>query len=121
MTAVSPGADGLIWLTRGKSWGFRFVLDGGLPDPLPEYERAFERVDQDESTACDRVAGAVALRFPDPQERRDASGRVIPHDFVVPDELGLAIETVDDGMEIVWPLVSDWFDRVWDAAKPADT
>ena len=65
MTAVSPGADGLIWLTRGKSWGFRFVLDGGLPDPLPEYERVFERVDQDESTACDRVAGAVALRFPE--------------------------------------------------------
>jgi len=110
VTAVSPGADGLIWLTRGKSWGFRFVLEGGLPDTLPEYER----VDQDEPAACDRVAGAVALRFSDPQERRDASGRVIPHDFVVPDELGLAIETVDDGIEIVWPLVAGDYDRIWD-------
>ncbi|GAB3747494.1 hypothetical protein GCM10027599_00920 [Yimella radicis] len=114
MTAVSPGADGLIWLTRGKSWGFRFVLDGGLPDSLPVYERAFERVDQDESTACDRVADAVALCFPDPQGRRDASGRVIPHDFVVPDDLGLAIESVDDGIDSVWPLVAGHYDRIWD-------
>lgn len=61
MTAASPDVPGLIWLTRGRSWGFRFLLDGGLPDPLPEYERVFERVDQDEPAACDRVADAVAL------------------------------------------------------------
>lgn len=114
MTAASPDVPGLIWLTRGRSWGFRFLLDGGLPDPLPEYERVFERVDQDEPAACDRVADAVALRFPDPQGRRDASGRVIPHDFVVPDNLGLAIESVDDGISSVWPLVAEDYGRIWD-------
>ena len=37
-----PGRlDRLIWATRGRSWGFRFLLNAGLPDPLADYERSF--------------------------------------------------------------------------------
>ena len=35
----------LIWATRGRSWGFRFLLKGGLSDPLMAYER-FRRRDR---------------------------------------------------------------------------
>ncbi len=31
----------IIWATRGKTWGYKFLLDGQFADPLPVYERAF--------------------------------------------------------------------------------
>lgn len=107
----------LIWATRGRSWGFRFLLRGGLSDPLPVYERSFADL-EDEPTACHRAAGKVALRFPDPLGRRDASGRVIPHEFVVFGELANDIESVEDGLRQVWPLVAEAYAGVWDAERP---
>ena len=107
----------LIWATRGRSWGFRFLLRGGLSDPLLVYERSFADL-EDEPTACHRAAGNVALRFPDPLGRRDASGRVIPHEFVVLGALADEIESVEDGLQHVWPLVAEAYARVWDAERP---
>ena len=114
-----------IWATRGRTWGFRFLLDGDYLDPLPPYERVFSGV-EDEPRLCVRVGAQVALRFPVPLDRRDAAGRVIPHDFVIlepqADEEPLAekINSVDDGLQKVWPLVRDVFARVWDKPTPPD-
>ena len=107
----------LIWATRGRSWGFRFLLKGGLSDPLLVYERSFADL-EDEPATCRRAAGKVALRFPDPLGRRDASGRVIPHEFVVFGDLADEIESVEDGLRQVWPLVAEAYARVWDAERP---
>ena len=107
----------LIWATRGRSWGFRFLLRGGLPDPLPVYERSFANL-KDEPATCQRNAGEVALRFPDPLGRRDASGRLIPHEFVVFGGLADEIESVEDGQQRVWPLVAEAYARVWDTERP---
>lgn len=107
----------LIWATRGRSWGFRFLLNGGLPDPLFDYERNFANLET-EPTAWRRINGKVALRFPDPLERRDTAGRVIPHDFVVSGDLADQIESVEDGIQLVWPLVAEAYDRVWDVERP---
>ncbi|MEX2375004.1 MAG: hypothetical protein WD942_05375 [Dehalococcoidia bacterium] len=112
--------EGLIWATRGRTWGFRFLLDGGLSDPLLEYERVFADLGDDLS-ACSRVTGKVALRFPDPLGRRDAAGRVIPHDFVVSGDVASNVQSVGDGLQQVWPLVEDAYARVWDAAGPPTT
>ena len=117
---MSPERDlpaGLIWATRGRTWGFRFLLDGGLSDPLLEYERVFADLG-DDPRACSRVSGKVALRFPDPLGRRDAAGRVIPHDFVVSGDVASSIQSVDDGLQQVWPLVEAAYARVWDAEGP---
>lgn len=114
MTSDLPGS--LIWATRGRSWGFRFLLDGGLPDPLPAYDVAFSNL-RDTPTAWRRVAGKVSLRFDDPLTRRDASGRVIPHEFVVSGTLGDEIESVEDGLLKVWPLVSSAYARVWESGR----
>ncbi len=107
----------LIWATRGRSWGFRFLLKGGLSDPLLVYERSFADL-EDEPTTCHRAAGKVALRFPDPLGRRDASGRVIPHEFVVFGDLADEIESAEDGLQHVWPLVAEAYARVWDTEGP---
>jgi hypothetical protein len=109
--------EGLIWATRGRSWGFRFLLDGGLSDPLLEYERIFADLG-DEPTGWRRVSGKVALRFPDPLGRRDAAGRVIPHEFVVSGDLANDIESAEDGRQRVWPPVAEAYAQVWDAEEP---
>lgn len=107
----------LIWATRGRSWGFRFLLDGGYADPLPAYERAFAGTES-EPTVCRRVGKYVALRFSDPLGRRDAAGRVIPHDIVVFPALADEVHSIEDGQQLVWPLLAGTFDRVWDLPRP---
>jgi hypothetical protein len=112
-----------IWATRGRTWGFRFLRNGGLEDPLPVYETAFSGV-EDGSEAWRRVAETmtlpemVAVRFPDPGERRDLAGRVIPHDFVVFGALADDVDSVEDGLQRIWPLVADEFEQVWVLPKP---
>ena len=112
----------LIWATRGRTWGFRFLLNGGSEDPLRVYDAVFSAV-EDEPKAWRRVAEKVALRFPDPLGRQDVAGRVIPHEFVAfgPVSDGIdsdEINSVEDGLRLVWPLVADEFARVWQLPKP---
>lgn len=107
----------IIWATRGLSWGFRFLLDAGLRDPLPTYDLAFEGTDGNR-TLCRRVGDHVALRFPDPVGRKDQSGRVIPHDIVLLPHLANDVDSVADGLRLVWPLLADAFAVVWDQGQP---
>lgn len=107
----------LVWATRGRSWGFRFLLDGGFRDPLPTYERAFAGT-EGEPTAYRRTDRLVALRFPDPLDRRDAAGRVIPHDVVVLPPLTDEVHSADDGLRLVWPELADAFSRLWNQPLP---
>lgn len=114
------GPSDLIWATRGRTWGFRFLLTGGSGDPLPEYERTLSELG-DARSGCCQVAGKVGLRFPDPRGRRDASGRVIPHEFVLSGTLAHHVNSVEDGLSRIWPLVAELYDRSWDrGAAPTD-
>lgn len=106
-----------IWSTRGRSWGFRFLRTAGYTDPLLPYEDAFGQLgDADEE--CLRVGDRVALRFADPEGRRDRAGRVIPHEFVLFDELAARVDSVAEGVARVWPLVADEYAQVWDTPTP---
>ncbi|ORI14608.1 hypothetical protein BJD99_05670 [Rhodococcus sp. 1163] len=82
--------------------------------PLPEYERAFAEL-ADEPAAWRRNGQVVAVRFPDPEGRRDAAGRVIPHEFVVFGDGADVVNSVYDGEQHLWPLVEQSFEHVWDA------
>lgn len=84
-----------IWATRGRDWGFTFLRDGGLADPLPTYEAAFAGTNPTLTT----------MRFNDPEGRSDRAGRVIEHDFVFLDP------TENPTAEDVWQLVADEFAR----------
>lgn len=114
MTVRAVSRSHLIWATRGRNWGFRFLLDAGLGDPLPEYERAFAEL-ADEPAVWRRSGQVVAVRFPDPEGRRDAARRVIPHEFVVFGDGADVVNSVYDGKQHLWPMVEQFFEHVWDA------
>lgn len=107
----------LIWATRGRSWGFRFLRVDGGKDPLRVYEEVFSDVG-DEPEVWRLVADKGALRFPDPLGRKDRAGRIIPHDFVVFGPEANDIGSVEDGRRLVWQQVADEFDVVWELSKP---
>ena len=102
----------LIWATRGKAWGFTFLRNGGLADPLPTYQEAFAGL-EDEPEVCSRLGETVVLRFLDPEGRKDRAGRPIPHDFVVSGALAEEIKSVADGRRLVWPAVASEYARAW--------
>ena len=106
----------LIWASRGRSWGFRFLRTAGIPDPIVAYETAFSGI-EDLPQVWRRDGDTVALRFSDPQGRCDQAGRVIPHDFVVFGSLASKVHSIEDGQHEVWPLVADRFAEVWDKAE----
>jgi hypothetical protein len=106
----------LIWATRGHSWGFRFLLDGGFANPLPTYETAFVGSEA-ENVVCRQVSQQVALRFPDPLSRTDAAGRVIPHDFVLSAWTPSSGISVEAGLREIWPMIADVYAQVWDAER----
>jgi hypothetical protein len=107
----------LIWATRGREWGFRFLLTGAFTDPLPEYDKAFSTAPV-EGELVHRVGNRVALRILDPLGRQDRAGRVIPHDFVVFDLLADQVRSVEDGRRLIWPQVADEFERIWNDPRP---
>ena len=109
--------DTFIWATRGRRWGFRFLRSGGFEDPLRIYEAAFSGVG-DRAEAWSRVGDEVALRFPDPEGRCDASGRVIPHDFVLFGSYAEDVDSVENGRHRIWQVVADEFESVWDKDDP---
>jgi hypothetical protein len=106
-----------IWATRGRSWGFRFLRSGGFDDPIEVYDELFSRV-EDEPETWLRDGDRVALRFPDPDGRRDAAGRAIPQEFVVLGADADGIDSVEAGRRLIWPLVAEEFASVWDLPDP---
>ncbi|MCT1515782.1 hypothetical protein [Dietzia cercidiphylli] len=107
----------IIWATRGRHWGFRFLLDAGLADPMATYDRVFAGL-IDSPTAFHRDGTSAAIRFLDPEGRRDAARRIIPHEFIVLDDSAETIGSVEDGERVIWPLVSGIYSRTWDAEEP---
>ena len=42
---------------------------------------------------------------------------MIPHAFVIFGEDAERINSVDDGIQAIWPQVSDYYASVWDSPK----
>ena len=93
------------------------MLNAGLSDPLPTYERAFGEL-RDAPTAWRREGEEVALRIPDPLGRKDAAGRIIPHEFVIFGDLADKVGSVEDGLRVVWPLIADAYASAWETPEP---
>ena len=109
----------LIWASRGRSWGFRFLRQAEIPDPLSVYEAAFSGL-EDEKQVWRLVGDSGALRLSDPDGRCDQAGRIITHDFVVIGSLAHKVHSIDDGYREIWPLVADRFADIWDEAEPPE-
>lgn len=109
----------LIWATRGHTWGFTFLRNGGLVDPLPTYEQCFPATAQ-EPAPLRRVGTKVALRLVDPEGRCDRSGRPIVHEFIIDGDLAAQVATPGDALRVIWPLVRDEYAETWDLPAPPD-
>lgn len=103
----------MIWATRGKHWGFRFLRDGGFPDPLPEYEKAFGEYSS-ETELWVKSPERIALRFGDPLQRKDSAGRLITHDFVIYGQDSDFFDSFETTQRMVWSDASQEYARVWD-------
>ncbi|OAN33385.1 hypothetical protein A4X16_06890 [Microbacterium sp. H83] len=106
-----------IWVARGRSWGFRFLRTGGITDALAVYESVFDSLDL-EADSYRAVGTRGALRLRDPDQRLDRSGRPITHDFVLLGDTAASVQSVEDGLRIVWPEVSDEYSRIWALPDP---
>lgn len=106
-----------IWSTRGRDWGFRFLKNGGEADPLIKFESVMD-VAGPENPTCVRVGECVGLRFSDPENRTDSAGRLISHEFVLWGDLADRVDSVEDGLAVVWPLVKDQYGASWGEAAP---
>lgn len=104
----------IIWATRGKHWGHKFLLDGGYKDPLPPYLEAFSGFENSRHV-FERCNGHLALRFPDPEERHDESGRLIYHDLVISGHAITDARSYDEACSFMWPLIADEYSKLWDA------
>lgn len=114
---TSPDNGEFIWATRGRSWGFRFLRTGGLKTPLTVYEEVFAAIG-DQAEVWRRVGDKCAVRFPDPAGRRDAAGRVIPHEFVLLGRWAHDLNSLDDARGRLWHEVAEEFERVWAQPEP---
>ena len=111
----------MIWATRGRTWGFRFLMrDGSGLDPLRAYDEAFDGVG-DATEVLRHKDGCAALRFNDPEGRRDRAGRPIPHEFVLFPPLSERVRSMDAAVAEVWPMVRDRYAAVWDQTTPPDS
>ena len=109
----------LLWATRGRSWGFRFLPVEGTTgaDPLALYERAYIG-HEDESEGCWRTGGLLAVRFADPEGRTDESGRVIPHELVLDADEATDLATPEGAVAQLWPLLAARYAELWDGPGP---
>ncbi len=100
----------MIHATRGKNRGFNFRTAGGLKDPLTEYVKTgFEQM-PDAKEFFNRYGDRmekVAARFPDPLGRKDAAGRVIPHEVILHEALAKGVKDVADAIKVAWPSIAD--------------
>lgn len=103
----------MIWATRGRTWGFRFLRDGGFSDPLIPYEAAFGNHMAD-SQVWLPGQDSLAVRFPDPLQRTDSAGRVISHDFVIYSPTAEVLTSFETARLRIWGEVSQDYADVWD-------
>lgn len=112
----------LIWATRGRTWGFRFLDDGGFADPLVVYDRFFmDAGDAPEVWRANAPGDPIALRFPDPLGRCDEAGRAIPHEFVAFLTSDAWADSFDECRSKIWAQVEGRFAEVWDGPDPFST
>lgn len=109
----------MIWATRGRNWGFRFLKDGGYSDPLIPYEAAFAN-QMSEPHLWLPGDDSLAVRFPDPLQRTDSSGRVISHDFVLFTPDVTRFSKFEDARRAIWEEVATTYSDLWDSIPKSE-
>ena len=101
----------------------RFTSDGGLNDPLPEFEKGISAFDKANHTDTAYRTEPGMIRYgdrsekiyaniPDPYGRKDRSGRPINHQVVIPQVLSIGINSFDDVKTKIWPIMETQYQLI---------
>lgn len=105
----------IVHSSRGHSKGFHFLQRGGLDNPLKELERA--GVGDSTPVGTFKRYGdnleKVYASFHDPLGRKDAAGRLIPHEVFLPESLAKGVNNHDEAVKKAWPLIKDTYDAMY--------
>jgi hypothetical protein len=101
---------GIVLATRTRNRGSQFLLKGGLDDALPEYLKAGFG-DSIADNSMKKFGGKVAVSFNDPEGRKDAAGRIINHEVILPESLSGGISNFESARSKAWPLIKDQYEK----------
>lgn len=102
----------IIHLTRGKTKGLRFQKQGGTPNHFEVWEKTLGKyAHSSERSIFERTGDFIAARFMDPEGRVDQSGRVIPHEVIIPKSMSAGVNSIEDVRAKIWPLLKDTYDN----------
>jgi hypothetical protein len=122
--------DSVLWSTRGYNWGFRFPLQPqkygkDCQDWLGHYEKMFDQFGDDDNRVVNgylkidnKEIPFIAIRFKDPEQRKDISGRIIPHELAIigDDTQKIRNFTSLELKNAIWMLVSDTYSKIYQAS-----
>lgn len=103
--SVTREPTDVIHASRGKNKGFRFLQNGGLPDPLHEYERAGFPLSDNTHVRYGKNNEKIAVSFHDPKGRRDFAGRPLHHEVILPKEHAAGLNDFESVKQKAWSLV----------------
>lgn len=114
----------ILWSTRGRDWGFRMILLPSLNcnNWLDAHHRIFQesrateeyKVDQgDIKLSSDLTIPYIALSFPDPEQRKDRAGRIIPHEVALLGEEIRAFQDIRSAVDEIWIILSSTYANLY--------
>lgn len=109
-----PDLEELFMVSRGKTRGYTVMKDGAHPKPMTLMREVFgEDLDNfdgnSEGTFYDSPYGK-GYSMNDPKGRQDQSGRPIYQSIIIPNSMKDRINTKEDVMRDVWPVVEEYYD-----------
>ena len=107
----------IAYSSRGRNRGYGFLRDGGMKGTSEEFvEAGLDRVDTTSSfKRYGKNNEKVAARFPDPEGRKDFSGRPIGHDVILPKSMAKDVHSIDDVIDVAWPKIKDIFGAYYES------
>lgn len=100
----------ILHASRGREKGFMFLRDGGVTNKLQEFDSAgFGDSPSGYFKRYGSRGEKVAVTFDDPEGRKDRSGRIIPHNVILPESMTKNVHNAKDAEKVAWPLIQDLF------------
>lgn len=116
----------ILVATKGKYSGNHFLKSGGLSDPLSEYDRAgfsensYTKIRSGEHRRYGSNLEKVAVSFTDPQGRKDAAGRPIFHEVVLPKHHAADVTDFESAKNKAWSLMQKDYEKHWEYSLSRD-
>lgn len=110
---------GIVHSSRGVNKGYTFLHKGGLNDPEMQFIKAGFGDGQSPGffTRFGSKGEKAAATFADPLGRKDAAGRGIVHDIILPAHMSHGVNSAQDVQNLVWPHIKDTYHTFYEASK----